>query len=213
MGWRVQIIDIENAVDSYCKDPNKLIMRNSALTDGFGCLRIAASIVNTNHSFYLKKCQKNNDGLLFRWANESGNRKNSFNSKIITWSEHQKWLHVALKDNNTLIYIAYDSYGCPIGQVRFNSRKRNKSIRDKHAYIDISLDKSFRGQGLSSPILKRAIGEMQSEWSCINLVVAEVLVTNKVSNLLFAKNGFVPEDLDCYNDKNQEDFLRWVLTV
>ena len=85
--------------------------------------------------------------MLWEWANNPEVRVVSFSSKPIPWGEHVQWLKSRLNDPNCIFYIAINSDGIPIGQVRYD-------IEGNEAVISISIDKKFRGEGYGSILIQ-----------------------------------------------------------
>ena len=75
---------------------------------------------------------------------------NSFSIDFIPLSTHLSWFNSRFS-NNLSKFILSDSYGCPLGQIRFDL------LADSLYSIDLSLDYAIRGLGLSSSALQLAI--------------------------------------------------------
>lgn len=102
----------------------------------------------------IRKAEERDKQLYFIWANDPVVRQQSFNSASISKDAHYKWFDAKLKDENTYLYVFENHLGIPVGQVRL---QRNKEL-DK-AVIGVSVDKNFRGKGLASKMLERAVAE------------------------------------------------------
>ena len=101
--------------------------------------------------------QNIDEGILFRWANESAVRRNSFTPKEISVKEHRDWFLRTLDDAKRIQLIA-ETKGCRIGQISFDKEKYGNFAPDCWTVsIDISLEKALRGKGLSSEIVLQGI--------------------------------------------------------
>ncbi|HBI93809.1 MAG TPA: hypothetical protein DDY58_16075, partial [Terrisporobacter glycolicus] len=83
--------------------------------------------------------------LLFKWANDSQVRKNAFSTNNIDLESHIKWYENKMNDENTRIFIVLKD-NVEVGQIRVD-------ISDNKGFIDYSIDKNYRGQGIGTQIL------------------------------------------------------------
>ena len=139
---------------------------------------------------YLRPVQNSDEGILFRWANESAVRKNSFSPKEISVREHQDWFLRSL-DNANRIQLIAEIKGCRVGQIRFDREKYGEFAEDFWTVsIDISLEKALRGKGLSNEIVLLGIEHVKTIWKENLFILACVLNTNGASNSCFKNSGF-----------------------
>ena len=68
-------------------------------------------------NIYLRRADREDVELFFRWVNEPAVRENSFNTELIPWESHQKWFETALADDGVRIYVLMQD-SIPVGQVR-----------------------------------------------------------------------------------------------
>ena len=129
--------------------------------------------------FKLRDSNINDEKLTLDWANDKAVRENSFTTKIINKEEHQKWFKNILMNPNFTQYIMTDLKDRPIGQVRFE-------VRDKFAFIDVSIDINFRGKGFSSVLLGKSFKKFFFENKTKYLLIAEVKKINLPSISLFS---------------------------
>ena len=170
-------------------DKRKKLRSGKELTDGYGAVRIANKILGVNKIF-VRTVREDDERLLYRWANDSSVRLNSFTPKPINYKEHQAWLKKSLNDPNRMHLIAIDADGCGIGQIRLDKEQDNRNVK-----IAISVDKAFRGQGLSKELLLQGLTKMQDRWLKIEKLIALVLTSNKASIKLFHGSGFLTEKI------------------
>jgi len=129
----------------------------------------------------VRKAQESDMMLYFEWVNEPEVRKNSFQSDKIDRYTHEEWFKRKLEDNDAFLYVCYYQEK-PCGQVRFEMENRT-------AVIDISVDKEFRGKGLSSQMLKSAMEYLYAE-DGISRFLGEVKCENILSRKLFLRAKF-----------------------
>ncbi len=96
-----------------------------------------------------RKADKKDLDLYFDWANDIDTRNNSFKSQLIDYQSHTNWFLNKIIDRNALLLVFENEKPIPVGQVRIE-KKSNENI------IGISIDKNFRGLGLSVPMLNIA---------------------------------------------------------
>lgn len=60
---------------------------------------------------YLRRADREDVELFFKWVNEPAVRANSFNTETILWENHQKWFETALADDSVRIYVLMQDTG------------------------------------------------------------------------------------------------------
>ena len=142
----------------------------------------------------LRKVNKSDSDLLFKWTNDPEVRKWSFSSNKIKKNEHMKWLQNKIIDKNVLMWIfIFDQ--SPSGLVRFEKDK-NKAI------LNYQIASEFRGKGLASIMLDLAIKKIQKHWKNFD-IIAYTMSGNLASNKSLLKSGFKPYG----NNKNKKSFI------
>ena len=76
---------------------------------------------------YLRRATTQDIKLLFKWANDSETRKNSFNTNPISWEEHQAWFARKIADDKSEIYIFMDFF-VPVGMVRLDFEDEHTAV-------------------------------------------------------------------------------------
>jgi UDP-2,4-diacetamido-2,4,6-trideoxy-beta-L-altropyranose hydrolase len=160
------------------------------LTDGWGAARMASALLGYQGPLRLRLATATDEALLLRWANDPLVRANSFSPDPITPADHRQWFQAGLADPNRLLLIAEDSQGCPVGQIRFDRKLLTTSPETEEALIDLSMDRSARGQGLATALLRQGLQAMEQRWGPSIEAVGEVLVGNTASQATFARAGF-----------------------
>jgi len=190
-GWHKEsdlIKKIENSI-RHLKDRN---VRKSAskkgrrIVDGKGSLRVVKSILFNwfRNKLSLRKATFEDALDIFNLSNDDIVRKNSFSSEKTEWKHHLKWLKEKLEDKNCVFLIVVDNLNKFYGEIRFDINPKNKE-----AIINISLEKSTRGLGLSSLIINKSIGELLRVKS-IRLIKAYIKEENIPSIKAFEKANF-----------------------
>ncbi|MBE5907621.1 MAG: GNAT family N-acetyltransferase [Lachnospiraceae bacterium] len=131
---------------------------------------------------FLRKAEAEDIDLLFRWANDSVVRSNSFNSNPISYENHEKWFNKMMKDPTVLQFILMDDDN-PVGQIRL-------SVDENDAEIGYSIGSEFRGKGYGHRILQLVTEEVKRNYPEIVNLIAKVKPENTASNTLFIKEKF-----------------------
>lgn len=130
----------------------------------------------------LRRATMDDAPRLLAWRNAPSARRWFFmNSTVVRRPEHLAWFKRKLQDPGCRIYIA-ESGGRPIGQLRLEKRRGV-------AEVSISIDRSSRGRGLGTRILKRA-GTMARRELGAAQVIAFVRQDNVASAIAFLKAGY-----------------------
>ena len=121
--------------------------------------------------------------MILDWKNDITSRKNSINSEIIPFENHEKWYNNYLKKYQNQMLICKLENDC-ICMVRFDN------VYDKEKYIiSINLNPLFRGKKLSVICVKNAIEFFKIHHKC-EYIFAEIKPKNVASIKCFKKNNF-----------------------
>lgn len=134
----------------------------------------------------------NDCNLYFKWVNNIDVRENSFASEQISLETHKNWFNKSLQDNSTIMYV-FEYEGKDMGQVRFN-------LENNIATVDVSIECKFRGESLSSKILKIAMLRLLKTNNSI-VFKAQVKSKNIKSIKSFKSVGFSIEHERHLNEK------------
>lgn len=131
---------------------------------------------------FLRKAEKDDMDLLFKWANDPVVRSNSFNIDPIPYEDHVKWFNKMMEDETVHQFILMDD-DTPVGQIRLN-------IDGEDAEVGYSIDSEFRGKGYGHKILQLISEEVQRNCHEIHRLVAKVKHDNIPSNKLFQNEKY-----------------------
>ncbi len=131
----------------------------------------------------LREATKKDCTLLFKWANDPEVRLSSLSPDPIDWQDHVAWLTKKLADPSCHIFIASNTAGVPVGQVRFDLQQ------DGSVAIDLHTAKESRGQGYGTPLIVQAVDRLFSSTG-IRTVHAYQRPENTASIRVFEKAGF-----------------------
>lgn len=118
---------------------------------------------------------------IYNLSNDNLVRKNSFKTEKIKLTDHKKWFIKKLKDKNALILVANHKIDF-IGQIRFDMGKEN--------VIGVSITPEFRGKGLSSHLITKAIKYLKKSKPKFKNITAYIKINNTASIKAFEKAGF-----------------------
>ncbi|MFA7227448.1 MAG: bifunctional UDP-2,4-diacetamido-2,4,6-trideoxy-beta-L-altropyranose hydrolase/GNAT family N-acetyltransferase [Melioribacteraceae bacterium] len=156
--------------------------------DGLGARRIVQSVldlmINRNGGCYLRIAGENDAMMVFNLSNDRTVRLNSINQDPISWQDHLYWYSDKIKDKNCLFLLAFNGNDEFVGQVRFY-------IKGVNATISISIDKNFRGKGLSSPLLIKSSFKYLKEHPEIQSILAYIRPANTASIKAFSGAAYV----------------------
>lgn len=145
---------------------------------------------------FLRNVTKEDAKLLLEWRNESSVRENSFNSEIIAYDDHLKWISGKLEDSNEIMQILMRGK-TPIGQIRL-------SKEDKNVEISYSVDKDWRGCGYGREIIRLGESILKDQGYNGNLV-GLVKKENKASQKVFLSLG--------YEEREKENFFEYTKKI
>lgn len=114
-------------------------------------------------------------------SNDSLTRANSYNSEAIPFNNHESWFNKKLEDDNALYFIGQFN-AQPAAFIRIDLSKEEN-------LIGITLNKSYRGRGISSIFLKQSIKEFKRQYPA-QIVTAYIKSNNIPSIKIFEKAGF-----------------------
>ena len=185
LGWHhnLSVSEIEDRLKSLLLDQKRRMEMaecGQRIVDGKGIIKVLSRLEMP--MLRLRRVRQENCRLLWQWANDPAVRAASFSSEPIPWERHVEWFQQKLKDPHCLFFIAIDSKGVPIGQVRFD-------ITNSEAIISVSIAKEFRGKGFGTKLIQIASKQIFVN-SHISVIHAYVKQSNKASVRAFIKAGF-----------------------
>jgi ribosomal protein S18 acetylase RimI-like enzyme len=129
-----------------------------------------------------RKAKLSDLDLYFEWTNDPATRSNSFNTQEVDYQEHTNWFSKIIKEKKALLLVFENEENIPVGQIRIE-QKVDENI------IGISIDKNFRGLGLSVPMLTSTCEAFFTGFQAKN-IHAYIKKTNLASLNSFKKAGF-----------------------
>lgn len=146
--------------------------------DGKGSLNIVKAILNEfykdNSNF--RKVEKEDCLKIFEIANDDEVRESSFSSDKIQLDDHKVWFENILKDDSVKFHVL-EYKNDIIGQLRLD-------FDEKFPVISISLNKKYRGLGLSKVLLSKGLDLVDGK------VIAYIKKDNLRSISFFKSMGF-----------------------
>lgn len=146
--------------------------------DGLGARRVVQSIldqmISRNGGCYLRRALDSDATQVFNLSNERSVRINSIDQTPIKWQEHLQWYSDKINNEHSIYLLAFNGSDEFVGQVRFD-------LREDDAVISISINKNFRGKGLSSPLLIKSSFQLLKDRPNIKSILAYIRPTNTAS--------------------------------
>jgi len=132
--------------------------------------------------FTFRRAELRDLDAIYTLSNERFVRNNSIHPEDIIYSDHAKWFHNILSNEN-VAFLVVEIDNSFAGQVKF--------VLDRdQAIISLSLINSQRGQGLGSNIIEEAVKYLVDNKKGIEKIIAYVKSENIASVKSFEKAGF-----------------------
>lgn len=125
----------------------------------------------------LRRVEKTDCALLFRWANDRMSREQSFHMEEIPMEEHIAWFRRKLADESCRMFLLL-YYGKEAGQIRLD-------LEGDTAWISYAIAPEYRGRGLGAEILR-----LVEPFAPVPLLAGRVKRGNIASARCFEKNGY-----------------------
>jgi len=186
------LIDLSSARDMR----NSMNQHGPKLVDGKGCIRVVQEM--QAYGISLRLAQAKDCRLVWGWANDPVARTASFSPEPIPWEKHMGWFTARISDPHTVFYIAIDSKGSPLGQIRYR-------VAGREAVLSLSVAPEHRAKGLGSIMIELASIKVFASQS-VELIKAYVKPTNMVSVGVFLKAGFAENGLVDMGDQKARYF-------
>jgi RimJ/RimL family protein N-acetyltransferase len=132
------------------------------------------------------------------WRNDPLVVASSFTEGRIEKADHQRWFLQQLASADCGLYVV-ESEAEPAGQFRFD-------IDGPEATINYSLGAAFRGRGLATECMMRAITAFHNDHADVNHLVAFVKPENVASCRIFEKLHFEHDGFDTDLQANRYRF-------
>lgn len=133
-------------------------------------------------ALYLRRANSEDCDLLFKWANDSLVRENSFSTDKISYAEHVQWFNKLMQRDDCVQYILMDDC-IPVGQARI-------TICDDAAEVGYSICSEKRNSGYGSKLLKLVVEAVHKELPEVTKIVGKVKPENIASQKAFLNAGY-----------------------
>jgi UDP-2,4-diacetamido-2,4,6-trideoxy-beta-L-altropyranose hydrolase len=158
--------------------------RGHELFDGQGAARLAGLL--RSRCLHLRPATSADCTLLWQWRNDPLVRQSSFTMQEISLETHSAWFHQQMASPDSLILIAQERDGTPIGQARF----RFQGLR---ATISISVSSSVRAAGYGTALIRQATELVLGSQRAV-AIDAFIKPENSASQRAFQKAGYLLTD-------------------
>lgn len=168
----------------------QMLPRQRALFDGQAGERLQAVFAElaATQQYQLRRATPDDAALYFAWANDPAVRRNAIHSEPIAWETHVAWFERRLQDVDSYLYILNDPGGEPVGQVRIEFDEPGQP-----GLIDYSVAPAFRGQGVGTQLLRRALQQLRHVRPALagGAVLGQVKASNVASARVFERLRFM----------------------
>jgi spore coat polysaccharide biosynthesis predicted glycosyltransferase SpsG len=154
-----------------------------ALVDGEGAQRVVTRMRTTQ--IRLRPATIDDARLLLDWRTDEVTRRWSFSSADITWEGHVGWLRRTLDEVASLLLVAEDREGTPVGQLRFEIGP------DGAAEVSVTMAPEARGGGLGAAVVAAGVDRL-FESTATQTVIARIKPQNVASVATFVRADFDP---------------------
>lgn len=192
LGWFEQVTehDISTALAALCHSYDERVRFSQAgrrLVDGDGSDRVVTMMNALSRrgdigQLEIREADFNDVVPLWRLANDSGVRSNSFNPDPIPFERHLEWYKSKLTSPESCIWIV-EFGGTIAAQVRYDR------VGDGAAEIDFSVSPALRGRGIGTQALVLSVN-LAFERLRVDRVRGVVKKANAASAGAFKKAGF-----------------------
>jgi UDP-2,4-diacetamido-2,4,6-trideoxy-beta-L-altropyranose hydrolase len=162
-----------------------MIRKGQALIGASGRDHICERILGKSIS--VRPARESDCELIWYWANDQDVRNSAFRSDKIAFEDHIKWFCSKINDPKSFQFIGYDGRNRAIGQIRFDE------LSDREYDVDLSIDKSFRGKGHGSQLIRQAIRELLNV-TAVDAIHSYVKLGNNASKGVFMCAGFICQE-------------------
>lgn len=130
-------------------------------------------------NFQIRKASLKDASFFYEIRNEKIAKKNSFDTKNISYKEHFEWYKKKLRQKNVIFLIALLNNSTRIAVIRYE-------IAGIIANISINVSKKFRKLGYGSKILKRSEKFLKQKL----IIISKIKKKNKASQKIFKRNNY-----------------------
>lgn len=143
----------------------------------------------------IRKAVQEDKEPLFDLRNEPEVRLASWNSDLIEFAQHQKWLASTLVNPKKAFFVVEDDG--PDGEKKLVGQIRYDLEDDAKAEVSVSVFKAYAGKGYGTKSLIESSKMFFNEFPGVKKVVAHIKPDNVGSIKSFAKAGYsAPKEVD-----------------
>jgi len=185
-------INLENKIFSIVNNYKKRAVREKITklgkqkVDGEGAKRVAQNLIDQisgTYGFYIRKANEKDVTVVFNLSNDRVVRLNSTVEIPLKWQDYLNWYTEKMIADEYELYLAFNKADVFIGQIFFN-------IIDNNAFINISIDKEFKGKLFSSPLIFTSSFRLLKNNPDIKNIIAYIRPQNTPGIKAFSKAGY-----------------------
>ena len=161
--------------------------------DGRGAERIIESVLSLSEGeINIRPAGIEDCRDLWEWRNHPAVREWCFDQEEIGYEDHQEWFKKKINEGTSDIYVAENTLGEKIGQVRFDKAPDG-------TVINVNLNPAFFSRGLGNRVIKQATGVFLEGNPGVKEIKAKIITENVASKKAFEKAGyrFLENILEC----------------
>jgi UDP-2,4-diacetamido-2,4,6-trideoxy-beta-L-altropyranose hydrolase len=148
----------------------------------------------------IRNANLNDTKKYHEWVNDPSVRELSYDSKEISWEQHEKWFAEKIVDTDYVFYVFQNLNNDFLGQVRF------QRLDEVNYLVSISVGSEYRGLGYGSKFLEMACDKFffKNPDKVINAFIKE---ENLASKYIFEKAGFLYSNKLKYKNFNSFHYI------
>lgn len=127
--------------------------------------------------------------LVYEWANDAENRRQSFQTEPISWETHVDWYQKTLNSMDRKLFICYHGT-TPIGQFRVDFKKADEVV------ISYGIGAKYRKRGYGVEMARTGEQFIRRNYPEVSVIYAEIKPENYPSRKMLLDNGYTETEAE-----------------
>lgn len=185
---------LKHRIDHFLHPKNRIIFSNKlkGMISSNPTHNLVNYILKKTPNLTLRPANIQDKYLLHKWVNEVKVRENSFNSNLIPFNAHYKWLKSKLLSLDSFLFIA-ETEKNPVGQIRCD-----RIIYSDNFEIDYSISDCHRGRGFGKLIILALEDYISKNFTFDVVLIGKVKLENEYSINIFRKLDYIEFESENY---------------